>query len=204
MNILVFYPYIPSPLDRGTYQRTFHLLRELAREHTVDLLALSEGGERMAHRAVFEKFCRHVRFVEFNHPRWAKLHERIFSLTPSSVSHWTLPHIGRALDEMLAANDYDLVHVCDIVMAQYFLKKHRDIPLSIDRSRVDLQFQTTQWRVMTRGWKKKLLELEGLAKMWLFEKRIARRANLEVVCGPDDDTFIRANISKKVPVKVVA
>ena len=47
MNILVIYPYIPYPLDRGTYQRTFHLLRELAREHAVDLIALSENGERL-------------------------------------------------------------------------------------------------------------------------------------------------------------
>lgn len=41
MRILVVYPYIPFPVDRGTYQRTFHLLRSLARDHTVDLLALS-------------------------------------------------------------------------------------------------------------------------------------------------------------------
>ena len=73
MKILVFYPYIPYPIDRGTYQRTFHLLRELAREHTVDLLALDENGERAEHRAIFEAFCGRVEFVSFQHPQWAKL-----------------------------------------------------------------------------------------------------------------------------------
>ena len=46
MRVLVVYPYIPFPVDRGTYQRTFHLLRAVARDHEVDLLALSEDGER--------------------------------------------------------------------------------------------------------------------------------------------------------------
>ena len=44
MKVLVFYPYVPYPVDRGTYQRTYHLLRGLAREHEVDFLALTEGG----------------------------------------------------------------------------------------------------------------------------------------------------------------
>jgi len=60
MRILVVYPYIPFPVDRGTYQRTFHLLRALARDHDVDLLALSEDGERCEQRPVFAEFCRRL------------------------------------------------------------------------------------------------------------------------------------------------
>ena len=102
MKILVVYPYIPYPLDRGTYQRSFHLLRELAREHTVDLIALSEGGERLEHTGVFTEFCRNVRFVPFEHPAWPKIKDRIFNSTPSSVQHWTDPAMAHAIDETLA------------------------------------------------------------------------------------------------------
>ena len=204
MHILVFYPYIPYPLDRGTFQRTFHLLRELALEHTVDLLCLSENGERMEHRAVFEQFCNKVRFISFEHPPWARLPKRLASFTPTSVQHWALPQVETALDEMLAETRYDFVHACDIVLAQYFMSKHRDVPLAVDRSRVDLLFQLTQLKFMTKGWRKKLLDLECIAKVWLFEKRVARRASVEVVCGPDDEAFMRANISKRVPIKVIA
>lgn len=205
MNLLVVYPYIPFPLDRGTYQRTFHLLRELAREHTVDLIALSENGERLNQRHVFESFCRDVRFVPFTHPDWPKLiPDRLLNRTPSTIRHWDLPQLADAIRDQLARNQYDLVHVCDIVLAQYFLKEHQDIPLSIDRSRVDLQFQLQQTAFNTTSLKDKALAWENIAKLWFYERHIARRSQLQVLCGLDDETFVRRHISKQVPLKVVA
>ncbi|CAN5862315.1 hypothetical protein BH11VER1_BH11VER1_19860 [soil metagenome] len=204
MNILVVYPYIPYPLDRGTYQRTFHLLRELARDHTIDLLALSENGESMEHREVFENFCNDVRFIPFEHPQWPKLSSHIMQSTPSTVLHWRLPHIAEAIRDQLSRHRYDLVHVCDIVMAQYFLDEHKDIPLSMDRSRVDLQFQLQQSAVMNVTIKDKVIAWENMIKLWRFEKRVAKRTQLQVLCGPDDETFVHKHISKTVPLKVIA
>jgi polysaccharide biosynthesis protein PslH len=205
MKVLVVYPYIPFPLDRGTYQRTFNLLRELAREHTVDLIALSENGERLNQRHVFESFCNDVRFVPFSHPAWPKLvPDRLFNLTPSTIRHWSLPQLADAIRDQLSRNTYDMVHVCDIVLAQYFLDEHKDIPLSIDRSRVDLQFQLQQTAFNTTSLKDKLLAWENMAKLWLYEKRIAKRSQLQVLCGPDDEVFVGRHISKNVPLKVVA
>lgn len=205
MNILVVYPYIPYPLDRGTYQRTFHLLRELAREHTVDLLALSEGGERLDRQGVFESFCREVRFVPFQHPEWPKLFSgRLFQWTPSTILHWKFPHLAQAIREQLQKHQYDLVHVCDIVLAQYFLREHQDIPLSVDRSRVDLQFQLQQTAHHTASWKDKLLAWENMIKLWFYERQVARRCQMQVLCGPDDEVFVRRWISQQVPLKVVA
>lgn len=204
MNILVVYPYIPFPLDRGTYHRTFHLLKELAREHTVDLIALSEKGERLEQQSVFEEFCREVRFVSFQHPEWAKLLPgRLTDLTPSTIRHWELPQLAEAIRTQLSNNEYDIVHVCDIVLAQYFFEEHKDIPLSVDRSRVDLQFQLQQTAFNAASLKDKLLAWENMAKLWVYEKRVARRCQMQVLCGPDDRTFVRQHISRTVPLKVV-
>lgn len=204
MNILVIYPYIPFPLDRGTFQRTFHLLLGLAERHTVDLLALSENGERLEHQSVFESFCREVRFVPFSHPKWKKLFpQRFFQPKPSTIEHWNCEEVANAIREQLRRYDYDAVHVCDIVLAQYFLKEHKDIPLTVDRSRVDLQYQTQQTRFGIRSWKGKLLALENIAKLWFYEKRVARRSQRQVLCGPDDHRFVRRFISRSVPLQVV-
>src|SRR4051812_18469048 len=108
MKILVFYPYIPWPLDRGTYQRTFNLLRELAKNHEVDLLALAENGAGMEHKSVFENFCHRVEFVSFKHPVWQKLFPtRLMNPLPPNIAHWTMSHVQEALDEMLATENYD-------------------------------------------------------------------------------------------------
>ncbi|WP_075087111.1 glycosyltransferase [Verrucomicrobium spinosum] len=205
MNILVVYPYLPYPLDRGTFQRTFHLLKALASEHTVDLIALCENGEGAEHRPVFEEFCREVKVVPFTHPAWPKLGlRRLLDLVPVTIRHWESPQLELTLEKALRERKYDMVHVCDIVMAQYFMTRHREIPLSMDRSRVDLQYQVQSTSIMARSWKDRLLSWENITKMWLYEKRAARRVSLEVLCGPDDKTFVRRYVSRSVPVSVVA
>ena len=204
MNILVVYPYIPFPIDRGTYQRVFHLLRALAMDHTIDLIALSEKGERVENRGIFESFCRKVVFVPFEHPPWPRLFpNRLLNSLPTTIRHWWLPQLADTIGTMLDENEYDMVHVCDIVMAQYFLKDHLQIPLSVDRSRVDLQFQEEQFARMPKGIKSSLLYREQTWKLRRFEHKVARRSALQVVCGPDDKQFIRSEVSDKLPVQVI-
>lgn len=204
MRLLVVYPYIPYPVDRGTYQRTFHLLRSLARDHEVDFLALSEGGERLEHKAVFEAFCDRVEFVPFHHPAWPRLFpDRLLHPLPTTVRHWRLPHVAASIERFARGRRYDLVHVCDIVMGQYFLNGLGDLPLAIDRSRVDLQFQQAQRDALSRGLRQAVLDGENLTKLAWFERRMARRAQVQVVCGPDDERFIRQEISRSVPVQVI-
>lgn len=205
MRLLVVYPYIPFPVDRGTYQRTFHLLRSLARDHEVDLLALSEGGERLDQREVFAQFCRRVEFVPFQHPAWPRLFpDRLLHPLPTTVRHWLLPHVAAAIHRFADGQRYDAVHVCDIVMAQYFFNGLGHLPLAVDRSRVDLQFQIEQHRHNGHGFRDRLLTWENLVKLARFEKRVARRAAVEVVCGPDDEVFVRKRIRKDARVFVVA
>ncbi len=204
MKILVFYPYVPYPLDRGTYHRTFHLLKELAREHQVDLLALAEKGEGMEHKPLFEKFCHRVDFVPFRHSEWPRLFpNRLMNPLPTSIAHWTIPGLAKEIESILTTGKYDVVHCCDIVLAQYFLKHNRNVPLVIDRSRVDLLFQLAEHNRMNFSWRTKLLRYEGYFKMWRYEKAIARRAALQVVCGVDDERFIRRWISRTAPVQVL-
>lgn len=203
MKVLVFYPYIPYPIDRGTFQRAYHLLRGIAREHEVDFLSLTEGGERMDQSGHFEEFCNRVKFIPFEHPPWPKLFpDRLLNKMPTSVRHWQQPHVQKEVDEFLSGANYDFVHVCDIVLLPYLFGKH-DLPIAVDRSRVDLQYQMMQVEARNPPLRDKLLDWEGILKVKWFEKRVARDVNMEVVCGPDDIVFIRDRISKDVPVSVI-
>ncbi|HWD20896.1 MAG TPA: glycosyltransferase family 4 protein [Verrucomicrobiae bacterium] len=202
MKILVVYPYLPWPLDRGTYHRTFHLLKELASAHDVSLVALAENGEGAEHAGVFARFCRSVEIISFQHPPWAKLFpQRLLDPLPSNVAHWNAPAVAARLHEIMRNGGFDAIHVCDIVMAQYFLRSR--LPLIIDRSRVDLQFQLAEHSRMNFSRRARLLRYEGYTKLWLFERRLARRAALEIVCGQDDETFLRRWVKKDLPIEVL-
>jgi glycosyltransferase involved in cell wall biosynthesis len=204
MKILAVYPYVPYPLNRGAYHRAFHLLKGLAGEHQVDLLALSEKDEGREFKGIFEEFCNEVNVVPFEHPEWERLFpKRLLNRLPSTIAHWNIPAAGQAIAEMLRKNSYDAVHLLDMVMAQFFMKQHRDIPLVLDRTRVDLQYQLMEHKRLKFSLKNRLLNYESYSKLWAFEKAVARRCALEVVCGPDDEAFIRKYISRRVPIEVI-
>lgn len=204
MRILAVYPYIPWPLNRGAYYRAYYLLKGLAQFHEVDLLALAENGEGMEHRAVFTEFCGRVELRSFQHPAWPKLIPgRLFNQLPSTISHWSVEPLRAGIAKMLAEGRYDAVHVEDIVVAQDFLRTHRTIPLVVDRTRVDLQYQLMEAARMRPSWKQRLLNIENQAKLWAYEKAVARRSSLQVLCGPDDETFVRRYVSEKVPISVI-
>src|SRR5580765_7856728 len=91
MKILAVYPYIPWPLNRGAYHRAYHLLKGLSAEHEIDLLALAENGEGLAHAEVFKEFCERVRVIPFQHPPWQNLFpSRLLNPLPGTVAHWNL------------------------------------------------------------------------------------------------------------------
>ncbi|HUS35357.1 MAG TPA: glycosyltransferase [Verrucomicrobiae bacterium] len=205
MKILAVYPYVPYPLDRGAYHRAFHLLKGLCRDHEVDLIALAENGAGQEHAQVFTEFCRNVRVIPFQHPNWQKLvPDRLRNPLPSTIEHWNIPALDQAIEEVLARETYDAAHVFDIVMARPFLQKFRDIPLVVDRTRVDLQYQLMEQRRMKFSFKTQLLNTENMTKMWRYERWIARHAALQIVCGPDDETFLRKYVTRRQPIEVIA
>jgi polysaccharide biosynthesis protein PslH len=204
MRLLAVYPYVPYPLDRGACYRGYHLLRELARTHDIDLVALAEDGEGLQHRPVFTAFCHRVEIVPFQHPAWQKLFpKRLLNPLPATVVHWTLPQAAKTLGRLLSTERYDAVHVFDVVLAQFFLRDHTRVPLIADRTRVDLQYQLMERRRLECDTRARLLNLEHLCKLWLYERRVARRTAFQIVCGPDDLHFIRRYIHRNLRVAVV-
>jgi len=206
MKLLVIYPYAPWPLDRGTYQRTFHLLKALALHHEVDFIALTEEQDDIEEkRAVFSGFCREVEFIPFAHPPWQKLFpQRLFNPLPSNVQHWQSPAVAAAINHRLTPGRYDLVHICDLVLMPYVLPHQHHTPFVVDRSRVDLQFQIMEHKTLRFSARERLLRWESYAKLWLYEKKLARETLLEIVCGPDDEVFLHQHVDPKAPVMVVA
>jgi len=89
------------------------------------------------------------------------------------------------------------------VLAQYFLGRHVTLPLISDRTRVDLFYQLMEQRHMGFSWRNRLLNLENLAKLWRYERAVGRRSMLEVVCGPDDERFLRRFIRPRAQIAVI-
>jgi glycosyltransferase involved in cell wall biosynthesis len=204
MRLLLVYPYVPYPLNRGTYHRVFNLARELGRHHDVDLFCLA-SPDAHAHLPVFAEFCRRMQFHPFQNAPWPRLFpERLLNPAPTSVTHWTQPDVFPALAKFTDGQAYDMIHFCDLVMWQY-IAPLRDAGLRVmDRSRVDLLFQKEELNVLKLSPKDRLLRQENLWKLSRYERHVARALASTIVCGPDDEKFSRANIEPSAEIKVLA
>jgi glycosyltransferase involved in cell wall biosynthesis len=204
MRVLVVYPYVPYPVVRGTFQRTFHLLAQLGRRHEIDLFCL-DAEESGPHRPVFEAFCRRVRFQRFRHPPWPSLFgSRLPHPLPTTVRHWHDPAAHAALGEFARDRTYDLILFCDLVLWPYVRRLPHRCPRVMDRSRVDLLFQTEELRTLRLSWKERFLRRENLWKLRRFERAAARELTATVVCGPDDETFMRREVDPTARLLVLA
>ena len=144
MKTLIFLPYVPYPLRRGTYQRVFNLTRELGKVHEVDLFCLSEEKEDPEQLPVFEAFCNRVHFHPFSHSEWRKYFpDRMLNPLPTTVLHWQSDEAKQALQGFSQGQSYDLIYFCDLVLWPYVRELFPEHPCRImDRSRVDWLFQT--------------------------------------------------------------
>jgi glycosyltransferase involved in cell wall biosynthesis len=204
MRILIVYPYVPWPLNRGTFHRLFNLARELSRRGRVDLFCLAGPAEEQ-HLPVFREFCQRVQFHAFQNPPWPKFFpKRILDSTPSSVAHWRRSDVQPALERFVAGEKYELIHFCDLVMWPYVSHLTGGALQVMDRSRVDLLFQQEELAILPLRRKERWLRRENLWKLARYEKRAARALTATVVCGPDDEIFSRRHIDENARIKVLA
>jgi glycosyltransferase involved in cell wall biosynthesis len=205
MRVLVVLPYVPWPLNRGTYQRVFHLTRELARRNTVDLFCLDAESAGPAHASVFEAFCRRFYAQPFVHPPWPRLFpERLLNPIPTTIQHWESPSARAALRRFTAGQEYDLVQFCDLVLWPYVRDLPTPAPRVMDRSRVDLLFQREELARLKLDARERMLRRENLWKLKRYERAASAALAATIVCGPDDEVFMRKNVSKRAPLFVLA
>src|SRR5919199_6031493 len=124
MHLLMVSPYLPHP-SWGAGTRSYYLLKALAREHDVSLLALTDstalGADERLRR--LEDLARPVRLVArpaAGANRWQQL-QHVVRGRSYLLSTYTLTQMQAALDELLARGRYDAVLFEHVLIAGYRL-----------------------------------------------------------------------------------
>jgi polysaccharide biosynthesis protein PslH len=195
-RLLLFLPYVPWPLQRGTYQRVYHLAEELARHFQMDLFCLSSEAEDRAHLERFEAFCHRIHFEPFQNAAWPPfLTDRIWHPLPASVRHWWSERARESLREFTKGQSYEIIQFCDLVLWPYIQQVFPDHPLRVmDRSRVDWMYQTEVLDTLQQGWIARTMARENLWKITRMEREVRSELALTVVCGPDDEAFLASKM----------
>jgi len=122
LRILMLLPLLPWPVNNGSAVRMFHLIRLLSQRHHLTAICLTRE-DRVDSVDVFRSLVPGARIVPVEHrlrgnQAWRAL-VTLPSLLPFHVHEYSAPHFARTVYDLSSSNEYDLVHVCHLVMAQY-------------------------------------------------------------------------------------
>jgi glycosyltransferase involved in cell wall biosynthesis len=112
-RVAVLSPYLPYPLSHGGAVRIYNLLRELANEFDVELLAFTEGDA--PELAPLLEFCARIVLVEkprYREPRWS-------TLLPPEVHEYRSPAMRRAIERERGAFGFEALQVEYTQLAEY-------------------------------------------------------------------------------------
>lgn len=135
MRIVWLSHILPFPPKGGVVQRSYNLIREVARNHEVFLFALNQkawlpdSDSIQEAKDEFLTFCSSVLVFEIPCEKskmgWRKLVVRsLFSTNPYTVNWTKSLEMKHALDLFLRANHVDLIHCDTVGLAEYIL----DVP----------------------------------------------------------------------------
>ncbi len=200
----MFMPYIPFPVDRGTYQRVFHLFVELSKAFKIDLVCLQEDASRSMEP--FEPLTNRCLAIPFKNAEWQRLiPNRLLNPLPATVQHWQAEDVLAALKEFVADRVYDRVIFIDLVLWPYIQRLFPNHPCCImDRSRVDWLFQSEELNTLKLNWRERLLRKENLWKIARLERSIYKMLAGMIVCGWDDRNFLKSKLGAADKVFVLA
>jgi glycosyltransferase involved in cell wall biosynthesis len=178
MNILVVTRSLPRP-TWGAGTRNYHLLRALARQHTVSLLVLVDENEQSAasHTLPATRTLRQVALPSSGSRRFEQIRALATGRSYYLAAH-SLPAAQAALDEELARHAYDAVLFESLVVAGY------RVPSQV---RIILDEHNIEYELLQRTYQR----ATGMARRgfnWLEYRRVkplelawCRRADLVLV-----------------------
>lgn len=112
MHILMVSPYIPSPTS-GNRSRSYYLLKMLARQHTVALLAIDDGVTPAAPSSLapLEDFTAQIQIVPFPATSPKRVRQVLNTLSGKStcLSQHVTAGMQEALNALLARERYDAI-----------------------------------------------------------------------------------------------
>lgn len=156
MNLLVVSPYLPQP-SSGASTRNYHILKALARQHTVSLLALATPTEMNAYNeGQFQvDHLQHVQLLPYQLPSAKRLQQMKAILRGKSfwLNLFIVPSMQIALDAELRRNSYDAILFETVLLAGYRVPSH--INVIIDQHNIEhelLQRTYRQEKLSLRKW----------------------------------------------------
>lgn len=203
--------FVPYPPRGGALQRNYNLLREVSREHQVDLITLNQKAllstrEKIEEsKSVVSDLCNKLEVFDIpsdkSKIRWYMLLIlNIFSSLPYSVWRYKSKPMTRAVQGAIASEHYDAVHVDTVDLAQYVMSLSAP-PRLMNHHNVESVVLFRRAKNETNLLKKAYLYLQAV-KLRRYEAVVVREFETNAVVSKQDGDALR-RISSDVNITLV-
>ena len=154
MNVLYLASWFPYPPDNGSRQRTFYLLRELARKHRVTLFALYDSDQNPADAEFLKPMCTRVltRPRRVFRPTRLRAIPAFFSARPRSIVDTYDAELATRLAREIQNETFDVILAGQLSMAVYaaelnhHAKVFDEVEVGLYVDKYVQSFGLTRWR----------------------------------------------------------
>lgn len=182
--------------------RCYYLLSEISKYAEVDLVALNqenlikqyfpsvEDGNYAA-REELSKFARKIQFFKLDHgdstiKKYILALKCLFSKEPYSVRWFESAGMAKAISEAVANNQYDIIHIDTIGLAQYnYLFQNSEVVKILDHHNIESHMMLRRAKKTNNPIKKLYFYLEG-KKIAQYEKKKLIEFQMHITCSDLD------------------
>ena len=203
MKILLVANRVPFPPFRGDKLKIFNLASELCEQHELHLITIAENQEDLESIGILKNPIENTHgkkvklfksiTVEYQ-PKWKSATKAVlgfFSHRPLQVAFFRSSKFQKSLNQLLQKEDFDVIHVQHIRMAQYFEGRQcsnviLDLPdaFSLYWKRRLEKSKSIFSKLFTR------LEFQRLFE---YELEMVPKFKKVLVCSREDQAYLKAN-----------
>jgi sugar transferase (PEP-CTERM/EpsH1 system associated) len=156
MNLLMVSPHLPSP-SWGASTRSYHLLKALAREHTVSLIALTaDTSDEAQDAALAEMKLKQFIKLPLSNSLQSKRMQQVLSILRGRsrlLDAYRIEAVQQVLDDLFASDHYDLVLFESVFMVDYRLPEGTQVVIDQHNIEYELLQRTYQReKSLARKW----------------------------------------------------
>ncbi len=195
MRILWLKTELLHPVDKGGKIRTYHMLKELKREHHVTYLTLDDGSAAGDAEARAEEYCHklvrvpHRTREKFSAGFYGELAANLVSPLPYFMKKYKSAEMRSEIARLVATDEFDVL-VCDFLQPSVNVPARLSIATVLFQHNVEAMIWKRHYEVQTNPLKKSYLYGQWL-KSDRYERAACRRFDHVIAVSEEDRETMR-------------
>jgi sugar transferase (PEP-CTERM/EpsH1 system associated) len=182
------------PVDKGGKIRTYHMLKELKRDHHITYLTLDDGTAAKDARELAQEYCHqlicvpHQQRQKFTPGFYGELAINLISDLPYAIAKYKSTEMRRQIIELTRKDNYDVV-ICDFLAPAVNVPRELSCPTLLFQHNVEAMIWKRHSEVQASTLKHAYL-LGQWRKMQAFESVMCRRFDRVIAVSREDSELM--------------